>query len=77
MAEGDAAEAGMTPLKSTEPNAVVQLGILTRALLAKASQSPPVTVIGLFTGMLMVPAVSVTGVEPIKVVGAVPKPLSA
>ena len=67
----------MTPLKVTKGNVEVQLGILTEALLAKASHFPPITVMGLFTGMVMVPVVSVTAVEPIKVVGAVPEPLSS
>ena len=77
LAEGDVAEAGITPLKTTEAKVVVQLGILTREALEKASHFPPVTVRGLFTAILIGPAVSVMGVEPIRVVGAVPSPLSS
>jgi hypothetical protein len=71
------AEMGMTPLlKSTPPALEVQLGMLTKGLLAKASHFPPVMVVEPPTGMVIGPEVSVTEVEPIKVVG-VPDPLSS
>ena len=68
----------MTPVKDPAEAVVVQLGMLTKAAEAKASHLPPETVTGVAKVIVMGPAeLSTNPPEPIRVVGAVPEPLSS